>query len=372
MKDLSKYSEIIIWGAAFPPAELNSVATSSGYASEALLSLLERNGYKDKIIFFVDSNEKLHGKYRLGLEVKKPEEILKHPSALVIINSISMQAIQKSMTQMGIHNDYLIIPYYYYHGSIGGGYNKKIGRECALKYRNEIEKLFDTTDSQTRRYLEIIFEERLKGEDDLYTPEYYTGTGDKLNYFCDEELAPKGDVTYIDAGAYIGDSIEPVRLKYKDRLKKCIAFEPDSKSMLGLKKYIKDKGIENKCVIFPYALGSENKEIYFTQAGMASHECDFSEIKLDVKVFDELSDFEIISDAMVKMDIEGAELEALKGMEHFLKKYQPYLAICIYHKENDLYEIPKYIKSINPDYKLVIRGGWHLECWAVPKRHYIK
>ena len=88
------------------------------------------------------------------------------------------------------------------------------------------------------------------------------------------------------------------------------------------------------------------------------------------KIFDNLP-IQTIGKAMIKMDIEGYELKALKGMKNFIKDNEPYLAICIYHKEKDLYEIAKYIKNLNPDFKLYIRGGWHFECWAVPKTHFM-
>ena len=88
-------------------------------------------------------------------------------------------------------------------------------------------------------------------------------------------------------------------------------------------------------------------------------------------MFDNLPNNAIVGDAMVKMDIEGAEMGALKGMAKFIKEQEPYLAICIYHKEQDLHEIAAYIKMLNPEYRLYIRGGLHLECWAVPKRHFV-
>jgi hypothetical protein len=45
------------------------------------------------------------------------------------------------------------------------------------------------------------------------------------------------------------------------------------------------------------------------------------------------------------MDIEGAELEALKGAEKLIKQADVDLAICLYHKPRDIFEIPKLISA---------------------------
>lgn len=55
------------------------------------------------------------------------------------------------------------------------------------------------------------------------------------------------------------------------------------------------------------------------------------------------------------MDIEGAELEALKGAAETIKKNRPRLAICLYHKDEDIVDIPQYVKELVPEYKLYIR-----------------
>ena len=56
------------------------------------------------------------------------------------------------------------------------------------------------------------------------------------------------------------------------------------------------------------------------------------------------------------MDIEGSELEALKGSSAIIQKDKPKLAICVYHKANDLFAIPEFIKSLRSDYKFYLRN----------------
>ena len=58
----------------------------------------------------------------------------------------------------------------------------------------------------------------------------------------------------------------------------------------------------------------------------------------------------------IKMDVEGAELLSLMGAEETIRKYKPKLAICVYHRFDDLLTIPKYIKSLSSEYKFYLRA----------------
>ncbi len=56
----------------------------------------------------------------------------------------------------------------------------------------------------------------------------------------------------------------------------------------------------------------------------------------------------------IKMDIEGAELSALKGAAETLKKHKPKLAISLYHNPEDFKNIPEFIKQISPAYQFYL------------------
>lgn len=57
----------------------------------------------------------------------------------------------------------------------------------------------------------------------------------------------------------------------------------------------------------------------------------------------------------IKMDIEGAEMEALLGAQGNIKNNKPKLAICLYHKKEDIFAIPLLVHKMNPSYKMYIR-----------------
>ena len=56
----------------------------------------------------------------------------------------------------------------------------------------------------------------------------------------------------------------------------------------------------------------------------------------------------------IKMDIEGAEKAALRGAENTIRTYKPKLAICVYHKMEDVYKLPQLICSYRTDYQYVL------------------
>ena len=66
---------------------------------------------------------------------------------------------------------------------------------------------------------------------------------------------------------------------------------------------------------------------------------------------------------IIKMDVEGFEREAIWGASQTIARYSPKLMIALYHRNEDIFEIPLLIKSINPNYKLYIRHQLYIPAW---------
>ena len=71
----------------------------------------------------------------------------------------------------------------------------------------------------------------------------------------------------------------------------------------------------------------------------------------------------------IKYDIEGFELLGLRGSRRLISENCPSLAVCAYHTQSHIWEIPLLIHSFNPDYKFYLRPHgqiWETICYAIP------
>lgn len=206
------------------------------------------------------------------------------------------------------------------------------------------------TDDKSKLLFDEIVEKRKKGFLD-YTD--IKEEGDE--YFEHGFFTYSKEEVFIDAGGYDGDTIEEFVAFTQNSYKRIYSFEPD-KSMAELLK-AKLYKYDNKVKFYPYGLYSENVTLPFCNDNhiYSSHIVDDDTassyiqcVKLDEIVGEEKVTF-------IKMDIEGAEIPALHGAKNVILKNAPKLAICIYHKPKDLWEIPLLIHLWVPEYKFYIR-----------------
>ena len=131
---------------------------------------------------------------------------------------------------------------------------------------------------------------------------------------------------------------------------KVYAFEPIPRIYNELLEDV--KGFEN---IIPVNKGVSDRRqtVYFKDLGVGSRIDTAGDIEVELISIDEfVKEHNIPKVDFIKMDIEGAELDALKGAINTIKTFKPKLAICIYHKPEHFYEIPTFIKSIVPEYNI--------------------
>lgn len=115
----------------------------------------------------------------------------------------------------------------------------------------------------------------------------------------------------------------------------------------------------NNIEVLPYGLWSSDGQLHFLDSGSgtriipenALHKTPGNIISVDVMSIDAFVKQRLIEKVdMIKMDIEGAEPEALLGAENTLKEHRPQLAICIYHRREHLFQIPLLLDSMLNDY----------------------
>ena len=156
------------------------------------------------------------------------------------------------------------------------------------------------------------------------------------------------DEVFVDAGFYNGDTTLAFIDKVNDKYKHIYAFEPDKENYnSGLKntKHLKDVALLNK--------GIYNTN---TTLSFKSGEAGISQIKENGNSFIHTTTLDYFFDkiknkpSFIKMDIEGAEKQAIEGAKETIKNHLPKLAIAVYHQPADLYEITKQIHELNPHY----------------------
>lgn len=187
----------------------------------------------------------------------------------------------------------------------------------------------------------------------------YTSRVLTTQYFDDEILHFEGEEVFVDGGCFDFRTSQFFIKKLESQgsvCKKVYAFEPDESNFFKCKNKI-EKLKMNNVMLIQAGLWNADGYIKFAAQGngsshiVSSDESDDGE-KVRVVALDECITDKV---TFIKMDIEGSELEALRGAENILRRDKPKLAICIYHKKEDIWEIPYYIKKVVPEYKLYIR-----------------
>ena len=174
---------------------------------------------------------------------------------------------------------------------------------------------------------------------------------EEMQYF-DKVIRLHSHEVFVDCGAYTGDTAERFIKKTHGKYKKIVCFEPDAQNY----RVLQQKTIAN---LIPIQAGvwSEDTVLHFDSDQATGSKITDSALQNSVEVaVKSIDNTEACADAtFIKMDIEGAELPALRGAEKTILRNHPKLAICIYHSNEDMLRIAEYIHSLVPEYKLYVR-----------------
>ncbi len=183
---------------------------------------------------------------------------------------------------------------------------------------------------------------------------------DPDQYFGSPSLYQKG-TAFIDGGCY--DSSNSVHFaKWCDgQYSKIIAFEPDPQNCAKCIQ-VADENHLRDFELIPAGLAEKAKTVRFLLNGSASSRiADLAEDRIAAEQIQEVRSVaidEVVGDltiGFIKMDIEGAEYEALHGAVRTITRDRPLLAICVYHQAGDVLAIMDYLHKIVPEYRFWLR-----------------
>ncbi len=191
---------------------------------------------------------------------------------------------------------------------------------------------------------------------------------DSPQYFEPDICPLTKEEVFVDGGCFIGDTAE-VFIRQTGGYRHIYGFEPEEgnykKAIANLSKYenidVEQGGLWHMTNTMRFISGEFGNSRFSEEGDVIEKSFGIDDYFMDK---DDKPTF-------IKMDIEGAERMAIDGAAHTIKTYRPKLAICVYHKIGDMYELPKRILYHNPDYKLTLRhySRWYAEsvCYAVSR-----
>ena len=182
----------------------------------------------------------------------------------------------------------------------------------------------------------------------------YQLTEEAIYFDLDMLMPQKSKEVFVDAGCFDGLTTKQFFAWCKGEAYS-YCFEPDPNNIDSIKRNLKN---QYNYEIVPSALWSGKRTMaidakgnFATSVSEIVHGCCSQTIEA-ISLDDFLGGREI---TFIKMDIEGAEMEALLGAKKTITEQKPRLAISIYHKMDDIWKIPDTILKYCPDYRFYLR-----------------
>jgi FkbM family methyltransferase len=193
-----------------------------------------------------------------------------------------------------------------------------------------------------------------------------------LKFLPQDIIKSLNNKVFLDCGAYVGDSALMFIRDYNPS--KVYSFEPIIGNYNNLLVNIENNNLKNLIPINK-GLGEKSYILNIHSLDVSSFISEAGDAKINVISIDEFVSENDLSVGLIKMDVEGYELEALRGAKNTIKDFKPLLLIGIYHNPEEFFGTKKYLEKLMPDYQFKIKflsdirplAEIHLIAWCEPQ-----
>lgn len=317
--------------------------------------LLEENGIQPWG-YAVDPPYYTHGIFYQDKPVWNFELLAEHPDKFVFVLGLgSFAAVKRFMARKELRKFALLSPY---------GKKAPMTYEYIKEHRAAFQQTYDWLEDELSRqtmtaFLNLKVSGDLKYNLDIVRPQ---------QYFC-ECASAFGGGTFVDCGACCGETVEAFAAWAKEKYGKVYAVEADPINAGICKYYLEMRGYQDVETV-NCAVWNQQGTISFEDGTGTSSKIQQGSMKtVRTDTIDHILNGGPVN--FLKMDVEGAELNAIRGAAESIRKHHPVVAICVYHKQEDLITIPQELQKL-ADYRFYLRkhtifDELELVLYGVPK-----
>jgi FkbM family methyltransferase len=189
------------------------------------------------------------------------------------------------------------------------------------------------------------------------TKEYdsFLAPSENVKYFDSDFRPNKGYQIYVDCGAFNGDTLRDLN-RIHGGVEKAALFESDMGTFQDLLKMVggDSRLYAREMALFPCGVWSDTVKLRANNGmGLNSHISDDGDDIIQCVALDQV--LKGFGPTFLKLDVEGAEYQALTGAREMITEYRPDMVISLYHNLRDIWELPLYIQDWDLGYKFYIR-----------------
>lgn len=341
---LEKIKEPNLWN-ELQTSEKPIVMYGMGDGALKIFSVLDRYGLKVDAMFA--SDEFVRGHSFHGYQIHKYSDICAMYEEFNILMAFAVHDAPTLERIYRINQEHTV-----YAPDVPVAGDGLFTREYIQEHENEFDAAYELlSDARSRETFLDILNFKVSGK-----IEYLRHCSSYKEEVYRELLRPSDQETFVDLGAYDGDTIREF-LDYVSDYRQIYALEPDSKNF---KKLVKNTESLKKIQRFQMAAWNREEVLFFSRkAGRNSRLSPQGEAVPGISVDTLLKE----PVTLLKMDIEGAESKAIQGAKRVIQTDHPKLYLCAYHRNEDLFQIPLQIHEITPDYRFYLRHHPYIPAW---------